>query len=189
MPGALMVSVNVAQLLLASPGATRDFDFAEPLPDAFDELHLHGPVRGHAHLIRTSRGVLVHSEHVTQATLECARCLEAAQATIEGTLDEEFLATTDIRTGLPVDVGEPLEADTPIIDEHHVIDLDEVLRQNILTNLPLAPLCEAVCPGLCETCGERLGPNHSAHSGERAEAASTSNPFAARAGLIHDEED
>src|SRR5918911_352758 len=105
-----MVAVNVAQLLLATPGATRDFDFAEPLPDPFDELHLHGPIRGHAHLIRTSRGVLVHSEHVAQATLECARCLEAAEATLEGTLDEEFLATTDIRTGLPVDVGEPIEA-------------------------------------------------------------------------------
>jgi uncharacterized protein len=70
-----------------------------------------------------------------------------------------------------------------------VIDLDEVLRQNILTNLPLAPLCEALCPGLCPTCGERLGPAHTAHPGERAELSSAGNPFAALAGLIQDEED
>ena len=184
-----MVSVNVAQLLLEPPGSARRFDFAEPLPDPTEDLHLSGPVRGHARLIRTSRGVLVHTDYVAQATLECARCLEDAHASIEGSLDEEFLATTDIRTGLPITLDEPLEPDTPIIDEHHVIDLDEVLRQNILTNLPLAPLCEAACPGLCPTCGERLGPNHSAHPGERADPIPTSNPFAALAGLIHDEED
>jgi uncharacterized protein len=184
-----MVSVNVAQLLLEAPGSVRKFDFAEPLPDPADDLHLRGPIRGQARLIRTSRGVLVHSDHTAHATLECARCLEDAQATIEGSLDEEFLATTDIRTGLPVALDEPLEADTPVIDEHHVIDLDEVLRQNILTNLPLAPLCEALCPGLCPTCGERLGPAHTAHPGERAEPISAGNPFAALAGLIQDEED
>jgi uncharacterized metal-binding protein YceD (DUF177 family) len=185
-----MVAVNVAQLLLAAPGSVREFDFAEPLPDPRDELHLHGPIRGHARLLRTSRGVLVHSEHVAQATLECARCLEAAEATIEGTLDEEFLATTDIRTGLPVDLGEPLDPDTPIIDEHHVIDLNEVLRQNVLTSLPLAPLCDAVCPGLCPTCGERLGPAHAPHptdAPEATEAPAARNPFAALAGLITDE--
>jgi uncharacterized protein len=184
-----MVSVNVAQLLLEAPGSVRHFDFAERLPDPADELHLHGPVRGRARLIRTSRGVLVHSDHFAQAILECARCLEDARATIEGSLDEEFLATTDIRTGLPVPLDEPIEPDTPIIDEHHVIDLDEVLRQNIFINLPLAPLCEAVCPGLCPTCGERLGPGHTIHPGERADPAPTSNPFAALAGLIHDDED
>ena len=184
-----MVSVNVAQLLLEAPGSVRQFDFAEPLPDPTDDLHLSAPIRGHARLIRTPRGVLVHSDYVAQATLECARCLEDAEAIIEGSIDEEFLATTDIRTGLPIELDERLEPDTPIIDEHHVIDLDEVLRQNILTNLPLAPLCEALCPGLCPTCGERLGPAHTDHPGERAEPASPSNPFAALAGLIQDEED
>jgi uncharacterized protein len=187
-----MVAVNVAQLLLAAPGSVREFDFSEPLPDPRDELHLHGPIAGHARLIRTSRGILVHSDHVAHATLECARCLEDAEATIEASLDEEFLATTDIRTGLPVPLDEPLEPDTPIIDEHHEIDLDEVLRQNVLTNLPLQPLCEALCPGLCATCGERLGPDHTAHPGdvaEQSEAPATRNPFAALAGLIKDEEE
>ena len=33
----------------------------------------------------------------------------------------------------------------------------------ISLNEPIAPLCEAACPGLCITCGERLGPGHAAH--------------------------
>lgn len=181
-----MVSVNVAQLLLAMPGSVRQFDFSEPLPDPRAELPLHGPITGHARLTRTSRGILVHSDHHARATLECARCLEDAEANIEGSLDEEFLATTDIRTGLPVPLDEPLEPDQPIIDEHHEINLDEVLRQNVLTSLPLQPLCEPVCPGLCPGCGQRLDASHADHQGT---AANAPNPFAVLAGLIREEED
>jgi DUF177 domain-containing protein len=181
-----MVSINVAQLLLSAPGAVRQFDFTERLPDPRDELHLRGPITGHARLTRTSRGILVHFDHHARATLECARCLEEAQARIDGSLDEEFLATTDIRTGLPIPLDEPIELDQPLIDEHHEIDLDEVLRQNVLTNMPLQPLCEAVCPGLCAACGQRLDARHQDHQAGAADLAA--NPFAALAGLIREED-
>ena len=99
-----MVSVNVSQLLLLGLGTVREFDFSEPLPDLEGELHLRGPVTGHARLTRTSEGILVHSEHAASVSLECARCLEEADAEIEGVFDEEFLPSTDIRTGLPLEV-------------------------------------------------------------------------------------
>src|SRR5712691_3497680 len=99
-----MVSVNVSQLLLYGPGMVREFDFAEPIPDLQGELHLHGPVRGRARLTRTSEGILVHSEHTASVSLECARCLEQAQVEIQGEFDEEFLPSTDVRTGLPLQV-------------------------------------------------------------------------------------
>jgi uncharacterized protein len=183
-----MVSVNVAQLLLAPPGSVRTFDFRERLPDAADELHLHGPLSGRARLTRTSEGILVHTEYAAPVTLECARCLEPVEADVEGSFDEEFLPSTDIRTGLPLAV--PREEDQPLINEHHEIDLDEVLRQNILTALPLAPLCDAACPGLCETCGQRLDQTHPAHAGERTTTTvDPASPFARLAVLLNDEEE
>jgi uncharacterized protein len=180
-----MVSVNVAQLLLSPPGTTRDFDFREPFPDPDGDLHLRGPLSGHAHLIRTSDGILVHTDHTAPVTLECARCLDEVQATVEGTLDEEFLPTTDVHTGLPLTFEG--EDEQPRINEHHEIDLDEVLRQNILTNLPLQPLCDAACPGLCETCGQRLDQAHPAHATEPP--ASESSPFASLAVLLSNRDD
>ena len=188
-----MVSVNVAQLLLAPPGAVRTFDFHEPLPDPADDLHLHGPLSGRARLTRTSEGILVHTDYAAPVTLECARCLEPVEATVEGSFDEEFLPSTDIRTGLPLTLAAPHEEDQPLIDEHHEIDLDEVLRQNILTALPLAPLCDPACPGLCESCGQRLDQTHPAHAGERTPTTPTpvdpANPFARLAVLLNDEEE
>jgi uncharacterized protein len=156
-----MVSVNVSQLLLAGLGTVREFDFSEPLADPDGELHLRGPISGHARLTRTPEGILVHSEHAGTVSLECARCLEEALTTVEGVFDEEFLPGIDIRTGLPLHV--PGQDEQPLIDEHHELDLDETLRQSILTSLPLRPLCSATCPGLCEVCGQRLDAPHQSH--------------------------
>jgi len=186
-----MVSFNVSQLLLLAPGSVREFDFREPFPDSADELHLRGPISGHARLTRTSEGILAHSDYHACVILECARCLDETTALVEGELHEEFLPTTDIRTGLPLSLPGEAEDDQPLIDEHHEIDLNEILRQNILTALPLQPLCEAACPGLCPECGERLGGTHTPHPEEQAVEIEVdpSSPFARLAVLLHNDEE
>ncbi len=186
-----MVCFNVSQLLLEGAGATRDFDFREPLPDPDDELHLRGPISGHARLTRTSEGILAHSDYHTRVTLECSRCLDEAIARVDGVLDEEFLPTTDVRTGISVPLPDGAHDDQPLINEHHEIDLNEILRQNILTNLPLQPLCEPACPGLCAVCGERLDARHTAHpdNEDQSPPVDPANPFARLAVLLHDDEE
>src|SRR4051794_22203429 len=123
-----MVSVNVAQLMMSPPGTVREFTYSETLPRVSDELHLHGPVRGRARLLRTSDGILVHTSYAAQVLVECARCLDDTTAQVKGSLDEEFLPTADVYTGAPVHF--PDEDDQPRIDDHHEIDLNEILRQN-----------------------------------------------------------
>ncbi|HEX8967485.1 MAG TPA: YceD family protein [Chloroflexota bacterium] len=184
-----MVSFNVSQLLLMGPGTVREYDFSEPFPDPTDELRLRGPVSGHARLMRTSEGILAHSDYHVSATVDCARCLEPATVAVEGDLDEEFLPSTDIRTGLPMAPPRGVAEDQPRINEHHEIDLNEILRQNILTHLPLRTLCDEACPGLCATCGQRLGPGHQTHSevSEPVAAPNPSSPFARLAGLLDDD--
>jgi uncharacterized protein len=190
-----MVSFNVSQLLLMGPGTVREFDFREPLPDPAHELSLRGPVAGHAYLTRTSEGILVHADFHARAVLECARCLDETTTRVNGDFDEEFLPSTDVRTGLSLPLPDGTEDDQPLINEHHEIDLNEILRQNILTRLPLQPLCEAACPGLCPECGERLGASHVAHpaaeasEAEDSEPVDPSNPFARLAVLLHDDEE
>jgi len=179
-----MVSFNVAQLLQEPPGATRQFDFSDSIAAVAHDVPLRGAVRGHARLTRTSEGILVHSEHVAPVTLECARCLNDVHAQVRGVLDEEFLPSVDLRTGVPVDAEG--EDDQSRIDEHHEVDLDEVLRQNILTALPLQPLCEAACPGLCAQCGERLDQSHKEHPEGFDDDIPVNplSPFAQLAGLL-----
>lgn len=182
-----MVSVNVAQMLQSPPGAIRQFQFKERLPDPAHDLRLRQPLVGQARLMRTSNGILVRVEYQTAVTLECARCLDETIVPIQHSVEEEFLPTYDIRTGLPL-ATEDDDPEQPRITAAHEIHLNELLRQDVITNVPWQPLCAEDCPGLCPTCGERLGPGHAEHP--EAEASEPEpelrQPFAQLATLLQD---
>ncbi len=184
-----MVVINVAQLLKADAGTVRQVDFRERLPDPSPDVHLLGPVRGHARLTLTSRGVLVQGRERASVALACARCLDEVRAQIDGTFEEEFLPSTDVRSGIPVGAEpEDVLAETPLINSHHEVVLDETLRQTILTNVPLRVLCDTACPGLCPECGLRLDDQHRPHPEAEIESAdaqtSTPSPFARLSELL-----
>lgn len=181
-----MVSVNVAQLLLSAPGAVREFDFVDVVPAVSSEVHLDGPLAGHARLTRTNDGILVQTEYAAGVALECSRCLDEVHVAVKGAFDEEFLQSVDLRTGYPIEVPEDDELSR--IDEHHEIELDEVLRQDILASLPIKPLCDATCPGLCATCGERLSRQHRVHAEpvEDDVPLERTSPFAGLANMLND---
>jgi uncharacterized protein len=48
------------------------------------------------------------------------------------------------------------EEDATTIDEHHVLDLTEVVRQALFLAMPMNPICKDDCAGLCPQCGSNL---------------------------------
>ncbi|MBO0828739.1 MAG: DUF177 domain-containing protein [Streptosporangiales bacterium] len=96
-------------------------------------------------------GVLVSGTARTTYTGECARCLEPISSPVEVGLQELFAHPGP-------DVGE----DESLL-EGDLLDLEPVLRDAVLLELPQSPVCSEDCPGLCATCGVRLaeaGPEH-----------------------------
>lgn len=191
-----MVRINVAALLRSAPGTVRRLEFSEPLEDVpVSELRLAGPVAGDLKLTRTTQGILAQVAFRAPVQAECARCVDPIEVSVDGSFEEEFLPTTEVSgafTLVPLDEGE-LEPDQPRIDEDYAIDLDEMLRQETLTALPVRPLCDTACPGLCPECGERLTPAHRRVHGadERVETqpADTHQPFSRLAELLRERDD
>jgi uncharacterized protein len=68
--------------------------------------------------------------------------------------EEEYLPTIDAVSGAPLPL--PEEASTFTIDEHHILDLTEAIRQYALLAVPMKPLCRKECAGLCPNCGKNL---------------------------------
>jgi uncharacterized protein len=149
-----MIAVNVAQLLRAPVGTTRSYEIHDDRPEFAEELNLTGPVDGSMKLTRTSHGILADVDYTVTLEQECGRCLDPAQATIESQFSEEFLPTTNIATGLPETID--ADPDEPRVTANHELDLTESIRQDIVVNTPLQPLCRPDCPGLCEVCGKEL---------------------------------
>ncbi len=52
------------------------------------------------------------------------------------------------------DVPEEERDEALSIDEHHILDLSEVMRQALWLATPREALCRPDCDGLCPDCGE-----------------------------------
>ena len=146
---------NVAQLLKSPRGTTRDYQIEEDAEAIADEIVLTAPLVGSVKLIHTADGVLVLGDLKTSAELICDRCLEPFIAELTLYIEEEYHPTVDVSTGSPIELEPDQEKET-LIDESHIVDLQEVLRQDLLLALPMHPICHPNCAGLCPYCGQNL---------------------------------
>ena len=146
------MQLSVSQLLQAPVGTTRDYQVNEIVDftgDGNGRL-----VQGEIRLLRTHRSILVKGALRIEVELTCSRCLSLFNSPVTLNIDEEYIPTVDVVSGAPL--PSPEEPGSFIIDEHHVIDLTEAIRQYALLATPMKPLCREDCAGLCQDCGHNL---------------------------------
>ncbi len=145
---------NVSGLLKSPIGGTRSYELRVPVSelDQLDEgFDVSQSLEGSVRLLRTNETVLARLRGAMAVQLECGRCLELFEAELDIAVEEEFHPIVDVLTGRPLhDTGDDAAL---VIDEHHILDMSEVVRQAILLELPLSPVCREDCAGLCPVCG------------------------------------
>ncbi len=107
-------------------------------------------------------GVLVSGEVDVPVTGSCARCLEPIEDTLELDVQELFAyegSTTEATSE---------EDEVRLVDGEH-LDLEPMLRDAVVLSLPLAPVCDEDCSGLCAGCGQRLDDLPADHSHEQSD--------------------
>jgi len=145
---------NVAQLLKGPTGATRRYEIEADISTLDPDLIVTQSCAGQVCLMRTSQGVLVTARLHTEVELVCDRCLNTFRMPLEIDLEEEYTPTLDIATGTLI---HDREADpATLIDEHHILDLREVVRQHLWLSLAGVHHCRPDCAGLCPICGQNL---------------------------------
>lgn len=149
---------NVAQLMKARVGTSLVSDFHEEDIQLDDDIKAIGPLDGHVRMRRTNQGLLVDGWVELTLELTCNRCLKMFEQPMHVTFEEQFYPTVDIVSGLPLAPFD--EEEIFPIDEHHLVDLTEAIRQNVLLALPMVTICREDCKGLCPQCGHdlNLGP-------------------------------
>ena len=137
------------------PGSARTEDRTVPAPASLGvqlvsipegaELELHVQLEG------LSEGALVTATATAPLAGECARCLDPFTSVTEVRLQELF-------------VYEPGSADADgYLLDGDLLDLEPALRDALVLELPLSPLCSGDCPGLCAECGIRLADAGAGH--------------------------
>lgn len=141
---------NVAKLLKSPPGDERQYTFDED-ERRFEELA--GKVHGQVRLMRTDRGVMATADVETAVGCTCSRCLRRFVLPVGFHIVEEYFPTIDIGSGVHV---EPPTGEHFTIDQHHILDLGEAVREYAIFNTPMKPLCDEACAGFCPECGADL---------------------------------
>jgi uncharacterized protein len=141
------------------PGAQRLVTLTAPAPADLG-IEVLGvpegsPVELDLRLEAVMEGVLVTGTASARLAGECVRCLAP--------IDEEMVADfQELVVYEDSDTGADAEDDEMIRLEGDLLDLEPLLRDAVVLALPFQPVCQADCPGLCVTCGVRLG-DHPGH--------------------------
>jgi uncharacterized protein len=147
------------------PGTARTLTRTIPAPEhmgvelarvpAGAELDLDVQLEG------VAEGVLVTATVSGPLVGECARCLEPFTSAIKVRFQELFALGEDAGEADGAD-----DADSYRLDASGLLDLEPALRDAIVLELPLSPLCEDDCQGLCVECGVRLADAEPGHRHE-----------------------
>ncbi len=123
-------------------------DFLDP---AGERVHLLRPAEARLHFSRTPIGVWVRGQVSSDLQLHCSRCSELFT----------FPVCEDFEVRYHGPLGESVEGEYELgRDELDVsffegmkIDVEALVRENLLLALPAQPLCDEGCLGLCSCCG------------------------------------
>ena len=102
-------------------------------------------------------GVLVSGQVTAPVAAECGRCLAPVSTTLE----------TDIQELFAYDASDTDGDQSLLVGDF--LDLEPVLRDAVVLALPLNPVCDDACPGLCATCGARLADAGEDHAHDEAD--------------------
>lgn len=138
--------------LLKSPGTSFKFHMEEEVE--LEGVKLIAPLIADFAFENTGKTLVIDAQVETKVLLQCSRCLEDFPFPIHPHFQESFT-----NEQLKLDIHGNLitrEEEVVSVFEGHVLDLTEFLRQNMIINLPLMPLCSLDCKGLCPICGKNL---------------------------------
>ena len=143
------------------PGTMRTLRIAVPLetPMGLDVVAVPAgaEVDLDLRLESVAEGVLVSGTAAAVAVGQCSRCLIDLTEPVIAKI-RELYAYPESTTAATTDDDELPR----LVDD--LVDLEPLVRDEVVLALPMAPLCRPDCPGLCAECGERfddLEPGHS----------------------------
>ncbi len=162
--------LNVGFLINSPIGISRDFLFDSLTVTSEDGLVVHD-IEGSVKISRTPQGLFVEGAFRGVVALECVRCLSEYTQVLDWEFGELYAFTRDNVTDSGLLVPE---------DAH--IDLQPIVHDFALIEIPIRPLCRADCRGLCMECGQNLNERDCGHRPE------SDSPFSVLKNLLNQDE-
>jgi uncharacterized protein len=162
--------LNIGFLIGQPIGSSRDFNFDYPNMQLGEDFNLHD-FKGVAIFSRTPQGLFLQADFQGRHEFECVRCLETADLLLKMEFSE--LYAFDNRS---------MSESGLLVPESGYIDLEPLLREYALLEIPISPLCKKDCRGLCLECGQNLNQADCGHP-----QVNSASPFSALKSFLEDQ--
>lgn len=134
---------------LQHPGRKIAVDISTDLPES-DDVDLADSVEGFLEAYSTGNSLVIEGEFKTRCNMDCARCGGPLEQEVNFQVTEDFavegvpsMYSQDDFARVVDEEGEPLFHENSLI-------VESLIRQNLILNLPVQPLCtygwEGDCP-------------------------------------------
>jgi uncharacterized protein len=124
----------------------------DPEDPAVRELNVKGPVKGSLEIKKVGQEVLVRGKVSGEVKLTCARCLKEFESGIMEEVDIELRPALDLERAAP-----ERELGTDDLDVEFfrgdALDISHLAAEQISLAVPMKPLCQDDCGGICPACG------------------------------------
>src|SRR5215211_5324329 len=145
--------INVGFIIHEEAGYSHQIDF-DLEKVKLEDLELQN-LTGDVTIDRTPQGLVVQGKFSAQTKLECVRCLNEFIQPLEWEFTELYAFTKKSVS----------ESELLVPDDAH-IDLAPLLREYAMLEIPIYPLHDPNCKGLCIECGQDLNVKDCGHNQE-----------------------
>jgi len=152
--------INVGFIIHEEVGYSHEIPF-DLEKVKLDDLELMGLV-GSITIGRTPQGLVVQGTFSAETTLECVRCLKEFKYPLQWEITELYAFSK-----------KSVSESELLVPEDAQLDLAPLIREYALLEIPIKPLHDPECKGLCIECGQDLNISDCGHSQDRDDS-----PFA-----------
>ncbi|MCS7164308.1 MAG: DUF177 domain-containing protein [Thermodesulfovibrio sp.] len=117
-------------------------------------VNIINPFRAVLKIEKNGKKVFVKGVVNGEVELQCSRCLKNYKMPIRSLVEVSYHPIEELNREELVE----LKQDEMEVDFYRegVIDTEDIIRDQILLNIPMKPLCSEECKGLCPICGSDL---------------------------------
>ncbi|MBI4124783.1 MAG: DUF177 domain-containing protein [Deltaproteobacteria bacterium] len=148
-------------------GLELDFDagrtpwFLQVLRDALGKQHAkEDRAQGHLSLLRIGENIDCEGRVECDCHPTCCRCLKVFHHHLDVPVHQILAPLYESERQLKLEQKEEVELVKEDLEfayyENDRFDLGDMVREQIILSLPLQPLCQEACKGLCPVCGKNL---------------------------------
>jgi uncharacterized protein len=129
--------------------APGQVDFSDECLEQLSPLH----ATGTAEILEHMDGELrVQGRYSAEMGFHCDRCLAAARLPVEGSFDLFYRPMSMIARSEEVEI-ETSETEIGFYEDGG-LELNDILREQVVLALPMQRVCRAACKGICPVCGQ-----------------------------------